>query len=152
MPAGLVIRELDVEDAAQAAALELSVFPGEAWSERMLAEELASPWTSYLGVFDQQRLVAYGGVKGDQDGDLMTIGVLPGYRSQGVGRRLLRELLGRAGQMGIGKLFLEVRASNDAARSMYRSQGFEELAVVPSYYRNPDEDAVTMRLNLTPAQ
>ena len=81
----------------------------------------------------------------------MTIGVSPTCRGRGVGRALLRELLARARSQGMGQLFLEVRASNQAARALYESEGFEELAAVPSYYRNPVEDAVTMGVALSPS-
>lgn len=145
----LVTRRLVPEDAAVMAALESDVFGPDAWSEALLSEELRSPWSTYLGVFDAGTLIAYGGVKGDQEGDLMTIGVIPEHRGSGVGSALLQDLLEVAHERGIGELFLEVRASNKAARALYQNAGFEELARVSSYYRHPTEDAVTMRLELT---
>lgn len=144
----LVIRVLTADDASAAAAVEAAVFPDEAWSEAMLAAELASPWSCYLGMWDEGVLVAYGGIKGDQEGDLMTLGVLSRFRGRGMGRRLLRALFAEARRRGMTEMFLEVRASNASARSLYTDEGFETLATIPTYYRNPVEDAVTMRLNL----
>ena len=41
------------------------------------------------------------------------------------------------------KLFLEVRETNLAARRLYQTEGFEEIAVRKKYYET--EDAVIMR-------
>lgn len=142
------IRPLIRGDLNALVALEREVFGGDAWSEDLLAGEIDSPWTTYLGVFEEEGLVAYGGIKGDIEGDLMTIGVLPEKRGAGIGRLLLKKLIEAAKERNMGQLFLEVRASNEAARRLYQSEGFEELGKVPSYYRHPNEDAVTMRLEL----
>ena len=45
---------------------------------------------------------------------------------------------------GVRAIALEVRESNQGARSLYRSYGFEEEAVRKEYYHNPTEDAVIM--------
>lgn len=136
-------------DLSALVALEREIFGPDAWSKDLLAEEIESPWSTYLGVFEGESLIAYGGIKGDLEGDLMTIGVLPEKRGTGVGRHLLLRLIEVARQRGMRELFLEVRASNQAARNLYRSEGFGELARIPSYYRYPTEDAVAMRLEVT---
>jgi ribosomal-protein-alanine N-acetyltransferase len=41
-----------------------------------------------------------------------------------------------------------VRVSNAAARALYESLGFREVAVRRGYYRDPEEDAVVMTLDL----
>jgi ribosomal-protein-alanine N-acetyltransferase len=47
-------------------------------------------------------------------------------------------------------LLLEVRASNAPALALYRSAGFFEHGVRRAYYSDNGEDAVEMRLTLTP--
>jgi ribosomal protein S18 acetylase RimI-like enzyme len=54
----------------------------------------------------------------------MGMGVLPGYRGAGVGRRLLTETLGAARALGMERVDLEVFASNEAAIALYRKLGF----------------------------
>ena len=68
----------------------------------MLAEELDSPWGDYLGVFtgDDSELVAYAGIKGVEEGDLMTLAVAEGWRRKGLGRSLTSDLLARAQARG----------------------------------------------------
>ena len=52
------------------------------------------------------------------------MGLLPAYRGQGLGRRLLREVLTRVFSGGLLRIELEVFASNLAAIRLYERQGF----------------------------
>ena len=139
-------RQLEKGDIPQLAQLEKQVFGPEAWSPDVLAEELDSPWGDYLGVFtgDDSELVAYAGIKGVEEGDLMTLAVAEGWRRKGLGRSLTSDLLARAQARGMKKVFLEVRASNLGAQELYLGLGFVRLGVVRDYYRLPTEDAITM--------
>jgi RimJ/RimL family protein N-acetyltransferase len=52
------------------------------------------------------------------------MGLLSAYRGQGLGGRLLRETLDRAFAKGLGRIELEVFASNSAALRLYARAGF----------------------------
>jgi GNAT superfamily N-acetyltransferase len=52
--------------------------------------------------------------------------VLPDYRGQGVGRRLLQVVERRAREMGCCRLTLEVQEGNHRARRVYEAAGFEQ--------------------------
>jgi ribosomal-protein-alanine N-acetyltransferase len=80
-------------------------------------------------------------------GHLKDIAVHPDARGEGIGRQLLRSTLVRLRAQGVAVVKLEVRESNDPARELYASEGFEPLRRVPRYYRN-GEDAVVMVLDL----
>lgn len=146
--------------------LEQLLFPEDPWTEGMIREELASPYSDYLlaVVPDEEttvegddlsqvrvptrasgRVLGYGGVKtlGDS-ADIMTIGILPQARRAGLGRRLVKALLEEAGRRGARTVFLEVRESNAGARVLYTSEGFEEVGRIRRYFHNPLEDAITM--------
>jgi ribosomal-protein-alanine N-acetyltransferase len=71
-----------------------------------------------------------------------TIGVDPAYQGQGIGRRMLAELLNFADR---GVVYLEVRTDNEAALALYRSMGFEQVGLRRRYYRVSGADAYTMR-------
>ncbi len=74
----------------------------------------------------------------------------PEHRQQGIGRALLlaaREHMRRAGAK---RVFLEVRTSNRAAQALYYSIGFALHSVRKNYYREPEEDALVLALELYP--
>ena len=52
------------------------------------------------------------------------IGLLPEYRGQGIGRRLISAALRRAKENGLERVHLTVNSSNDRARSLYEKVGF----------------------------
>lgn len=81
-------------------------------------------------------------------GELANLAVRPDLRGTGVGSVLLDHVLDRARSRGIREMFLEVRASNEAALRLYRSRGFRRLAIRSGYYPNPREDALVLGLNL----
>lgn len=54
------------------------------------------------------------------------IGLLPAWRGQGNGTRLLHAAIRRAWQIGLTRLELTVRADNTPAIALYRRLGFEE--------------------------
>lgn len=72
--------------------------------------------------------------------EILAIAVDPAARRRGIGRALLDALIGRLGEDA--KIFLEVRASNAAARALYAACGFVPTGVRRGYYEKPHEDAV----------
>ena len=76
-------------------------------------------------------------------GHVKDLAVDEAYRGQGIGRRLLRRAIDVLEDAGTGSVKLEVRVGNTAARSLYRSFGFEHRRTIPNYYGN-GEDALVM--------
>jgi ribosomal-protein-alanine N-acetyltransferase len=82
---------------------------------------------------------------------IMNICVDPDIQKQGVGAKLLENMIERARKKA-EKIFLEVRPSNEAAVSLYKRRGFNEIGVRKGYYPAVDgyrEDAVMLALDLT---
>ena len=84
------------------------------------------------------------------EAELLNIVMDPQWQGQGLGRLLLRELTASLAAAGVRRLFLEVRASNDVARQLYRRQGFSESGLRKNYYPCADgrEDAILMETEL----
>ena len=74
--------------------------------------------------------------------ELENIVVAPAVRRAGIGNRLIDTLVAQAHRMNSTAVFLEVRASNTAARGLYEKLGFRETGRRKAYYTNPSEDAV----------
>ena len=71
------------------------------------------------------------------------------HRRRGFGTNLLTSLIASAGQRNVGRIFLEVRDSNMAARLLYEKLGFQLNGRRKAYYRDPQEDALIFVLNCT---
>jgi ribosomal-protein-alanine N-acetyltransferase len=68
-------------------------------------------------------------------------------RRRGVGRALCRAVIDWASELGVEAVDLEVRASSGAGQ-LYRVMGFVAVGRRRRYYREPEEDAVLMRLEV----
>ncbi|MHB9101120.1 MAG: ribosomal protein S18-alanine N-acetyltransferase [Sulfuricella sp.] len=81
---------------------------------------------------------------------LLNLGIAPDWQGRGLGRRFLHQLINLARDYHAETLLLEVRPSNLAARRLYLSTGFSEIAVRKKYYPAEEgrEDAVLMELPL----
>ena len=75
---------------------------------------------------------------------LMNLAVRESMRRKGVGGALVTEALRLGLEQAATRAVLEVRASNDPARSLYTLLGFVQISRRPRYYTNPIEDAVLM--------
>jgi [ribosomal protein S18]-alanine N-acetyltransferase len=133
--------ELDV-----LAALHAACFPDDAWDSAALATLLAMPGAGgrvaraesgeILGLLIDQCV--------GEDAEVLTLGVLPATRRQGIGRALLRDLAARAREAGATRIVLEVAADNAAAAALYDVMGFRRQGVRRAYYRRlrgPSVDA-----------
>jgi len=81
--------------------------------------------------------------------ELENIVVSTRERRKGIGKSLLDALLRAALQAHSDSVFLEVRESNQTARSFYEKAGFKQAGRRKGYYANPPEDAILYRLNVT---
>ncbi|MCV7426488.1 ribosomal protein S18-alanine N-acetyltransferase [Mycobacterium montefiorense] len=144
----VTIGDLNRADAQRCAQLEAALFDGDdPWPAVAFCRELASAHNHYVGARTASTLVGYAGIsrlgrKPPFEYEVHTIGVDPAYQGQGIGRRLLADLLEFAEG---GVVYLEVRTDNEAALTLYRSMGFEQIGLRKRYYRISGADAYTMR-------
>jgi [ribosomal protein S18]-alanine N-acetyltransferase len=80
--------------------------------------------------------------------ELESIAVVAGSQRLGLGRMLFEALVEELRAEGELEIVLEVRESNRAAIAFYRSAGFSQTGLRSTYYTDPIEDAVLMRLQL----
>ncbi|MCT9818973.1 ribosomal protein S18-alanine N-acetyltransferase [Microbacterium sp. W1N] len=131
--------------------IERASFVRDAWSEQMMAAELASPHNHYVVAEQAGRVIGYAGLRapsGSHDGDIQTIALSADARGRGAGRELLTTLLEQASLRGVRDVFLDVRVDNTVAQSLYRSVGFREIGIRPNYYAAEGVDALVMQLDV----
>ena len=141
----MMITTMRQEHVAQVAALEKLCFR-DPWSENSVASELNNPLSLWLVALDGETVAGYVGSQTVMDeSDMMNLAVHPDYRCQGIGSRLVDELIKELKKKGSQRLTLEVRVSNEPAKRLYDELGFSEIAVRKRYYSHPKEDALILR-------
>lgn len=135
------VRPMTLDDLAPVLDLE-QAHQAKPWSEQVFRDELQAESRKYLVLVDEM-LLAFGGVMivGDE-AHVTNLFVDPARRRQGLGKFLMVHLVEAAIIAGARHLTLEVRAKNQAARSLYASLGMAPVGVRPQYYG--DDDALVM--------
>jgi ribosomal-protein-alanine N-acetyltransferase len=86
--------------------------------------------------------------------EVLTLGVAPAARRNGVAKALMTAALGAARQSGVAETFLEVAVDNAPGAALYAGLGFRRAGLRRDYYdRGPEgkADALVIRLDLTSA-
>jgi len=148
----VTLREMTAADLPAVLDLEHALFGDEAWTEGMLASELAGVASGryYLVAEDAGGLVGYAGLL-SPDGsqaDVLTMAVAKDHWGQRIGAMLLDSLVAEAARQGCTEVFLEVRVDNDRAQRLYGSRGFSGIGVRRGYYQPSGTDALVMQLSL----
>ena len=69
-----------------------------------------------------------------RSGRIYGVAVVQSAKGRGIGRTLVSTLIHRLEDADINRVYLEVRADNTPAMSLYQSLGFEQIAVLADYY------------------
>ena len=75
---------------------------------------------------------------------IVSVGVRSEYRNKGIGELLLIAAIEHAIERDASVATLEVRVSNDAAKSLYKKYGFSARGIREGYYTDNREDALIM--------
>jgi len=114
------------------------------WSLNGLEQHLAASGEGWVALADN---VVVGFVLARLAADeleILNLAVLPGYRGNGLGKRLLEKALREGRRQGARRAYLEVRTSNSRAIAFYKANGFEVRGRRPLYYAEPVEDALLL--------
>jgi GNAT superfamily N-acetyltransferase len=144
-PARAILREyarsLDVDLCFQNFEAELAALPGE----------YAGPSGQFLLAYVGDALAGCGGLRALDDGEhadaceMKRLYVRPAFRRFGLGRLLAQVLLDEARRSGYRAMLLDTLDDMEAARELYASLGFVEVA---PYYYNPLPGAHYLKADL----
>jgi ribosomal-protein-alanine N-acetyltransferase len=130
-------------------AIEQAVYPF-AWTHGNFVDSLVAGHTAHVLRTEGGVLAAYcvamGGV---QEMHLLNLTVSPPWQHRGHARALLDALVAQCRRERSVALWLEVRPSNERARSVYQRYGFVDVGLRRGYYPAAGgrrEDACVMRL------
>ena len=156
LPTGLVVRSFDPvrDDLARYVTMMNAAFADHAtsasWDVAVVARSHARPDFDPTGIAlvatadDPGRPVAFARTAVTRDdagaslGEVRLIGVEPRFRGRGVGRALLRWSIARFRRLGLEHAELSVVAANDAALTLYRSDGFRTVVAWPQWSLDVD--------------
>ncbi|MBR0040325.1 MAG: ribosomal protein S18-alanine N-acetyltransferase [Oscillospiraceae bacterium] len=115
------------------------------WTREQLQSELPDERHEFLVAEENGKVLGYIGMMTVLDeGYISNVAVAPDARRRGIGRALVREMLGRAARRELAFVTLEVREHNESAIALYAGEGFLPVGVRRGYYEKPKEDAILM--------
>ncbi len=143
----ITLRPMQAGDLDELWPYENELFGAESWSRQGYLDELADTELRHYLVAEQDgRVVGSAGLLAvGETAQILTVGVLPAARRQGIGELLVQALVAEAGRRRAGEVLLEVRIDNAAARQLYAKLGFAVIGTRRGYYEQGRVDAVVMR-------
>ena len=144
---GFAIRTAATADMLSVGLIERDSF-ADPWGSREFTSALESPHTIFLVAADADGVVS-GYVIAlvvQDEAEVLNLAVRSPDRGKGIGAGLLDAAIAQVCDRGAANIYLEVRESNEAARGLYASRGFEEISRRVKYYRSPVEDALVLHL------
>ena len=99
---------------------------GWSWTRERILRSLRHRDTNAIVAVREADRAGFGIMKyGDEEAHLLLLAVKPSHRRCGVGSAMVA---------GVGRITLEARASNDAARAFYLRHGYTQAQLLPGYY------------------
>ena len=152
------VRDMSAADLKDVAAIERASYDFP-WSQGVFRDCLLAGYQSFvieissMASSQNSKAVRGYGIMSVAVGEahILNLCVHSEFQSVGYGRLLLSALIEKAGTLGVERIFLEVRPSNNIAISLYQSLGFKQIGVRPSYYQATvgREDAVIFAASIS---
>lgn len=120
------------------------------WSMDDFKIEMEKPITHLWALISDEKLYGYICFwLFNREIHITNLAVHPAKRGHRLGQFLLAKIIERYVREGLKQMRLEVRSSNLAAKRLYSRMGFREIGISPLYYKDTNEDAVIMGLELS---
>jgi ribosomal-protein-alanine N-acetyltransferase len=136
-------RAMTLQDISTVMKIESSAY-AHPWSEGNFRDCLSAGYEMVI-IELQQRIIGYGVMSiAAGEAHLLNLCIHPQKQKRGRGRKLLNHLMQLADQRKASTVYLEVRASNKRACTLYHMAGFNEIGFRSGYYPSGSgrEDAI----------
>lgn len=125
-------------------AIETQAF-SEPWSLNSIIQEIENKNSICITACDKENVVGYVTMRHViNEGQISNIAVKEEFKKQGIGSKLVEQLIKNAIEKEMIGITLEVRVSNHAAITLYKKHGFIEEGRRKNFYSSPSEDAIIM--------
>jgi [ribosomal protein S18]-alanine N-acetyltransferase len=142
-------RPMSEADLADIMDIERRAYPYP-WTQGILRDCIRVGYTCWL--YEIEGVIHAYGVMSVAAGEahVLNLCVRPESQGQGLGSKMLEQLIALARRHGADTLLLEVRPSNLAAVNLYQTMGFNEVGARKNYYpaEQGREDALIFALAL----
>ncbi|HSN20973.1 MAG TPA: ribosomal protein S18-alanine N-acetyltransferase [Usitatibacter sp.] len=142
-------RRMRASDLAEVARLEKSLYEFP-WSLGNFRDSVTAGYDCWV-VTHGEAVIGYAILMIALDeAHLLNFAIAAEWQNQGIGRAFLDHVIQVARDAKAQIVYLEVRPSNAPARHLYRSVGFQQIAIRPEYYpaTKGREDALFLGLTL----
>lgn len=141
----ITVREMEEKDLDRIVEIEDKCF-AVPWPRKSFEFEVNSNLLSRYIVAEREGIIlGYMGIWLMYDeAHVVSIGVDPEFRRNGIGKILMGVGISEVIRAGMNNMTLEVRKSNIAAKRLYEEFGFAPVGIRPKYYQDNNEDAVIM--------
>ena len=144
------VRRLRSEDAAAIATILRDSPEAANWTEAGLREMAErGEVVAFAGEADGEMTGFVVARRAGDEGEILNLAVRPANRRKGEGAALLRATLKEFRALGVRRVFLEVRESNERGVAFYAKHGFTRTGKRRAYYREPEEAAIVMEMALS---
>ena len=139
-----IIRPMERKDVNRVHEIECTCFRSP-WSKLALAGELRNEVAHYLVMEADGVICGYGGMwLLFEEAHVTNVAIMPEYRAQGRGERLMLAMMRHAIKRGAEKMTLEVRENNLVAQRLYAKLGFKQNGFRKGYYSDTGEGALIL--------
>lgn len=146
----MMLRDMTEDDLDAVLAIERTV-QAHPWTRGNFSDALRSNYLCKVYASQVGERVGYALMMlAVDEAELLNITIAAAQQRKGLGGKLLGEMLALAARHEMRRMVLEVRASNAAARALYRATGFADIGLRRDYYAavGGREDAILMGKNL----
>lgn len=142
------VRLMRLSDADKLAELESKYF-SLPWSKESIIDSFRLSNYRFVVAHEDDEVVGYCAmyIAGDE-ADITNVVVDSGFRRKNIATQLLNFLFVEARKIGVLKVHLEVRKSNEPAIALYEKMGFVKITERKNFYEKPIEDAILMTVGL----
>lgn len=145
----LRMRKMTVLDLNEVLAIEKKNynFP---WTEEIFKDCFKASYSCWV-CEEMERILGYSILSiAVGEAHILNICVDPEEQGQGIGRKMLENIIETVRTKKAETVFLEVRPSNEGAVALYQKMGFNEIGIRKDYYpaENGREDALMLALQL----
>ena len=121
----------------------------EAWSQDALTEFLSYDYNgAYVALVDGEFAAYLTYSKICDEIQIANVATLPQFRRNGIADKILCKLVNHAQETDVSVITLEVRSENAGAIALYEKHGFTTVGTRKGYYKNPEDDALLMNLQI----